>query len=461
MPGYRAYLETSLHRQLARATWRADPLVRLFYYPEHDALVAELLDAPSCAEETAHNGRLLVTFDGTDAAALPTSLTLVGFRGSPASAAADEMRALLGSRLWATALLLDADNDDRQLSLTPAEATERLQAWSLLTERVLPSMAFGFELRPGLLRVMLVDAEGTRLGQHERTLDSMAPHDVVDAAADMVEDMCRRYARDLRRRRYVVGFQLGGTVTPGTGVVEYYNKPINPHEDEPWPPSVPLADILRKRMGVPVFVENDVRAFAALERWSGDHPTSSSYVVIVVRRGIGGTLVRNGKVDEQFPMELGTVTTDRDSRGARIDSIEAKAAEQAIIDMVFEYTGVRKKSVEDAACLANETSSGEKAVFAFLRAGEELAVAIANVQAIACPHAYVIYTSHTLAGESGAAARAYRTGLDQALKLVTHEPLRSLRITVKPIVRDVGARGAAYTALERSGISSAHSHRRR
>ena len=56
-----------LHRQLARSVWKADPLVRLFHYPEQDTLVAELIDAPAVTEELLHGDALLETFDGRDA----------------------------------------------------------------------------------------------------------------------------------------------------------------------------------------------------------------------------------------------------------------------------------------------------------------------------------------------------------------------------------------------------------
>lgn len=441
-----------LHRQLARSVWKADPLVRLFHYPEQDTLVAELIDAPAVAEELLHGDALLVTFDGRDARAFPTSLVLTGFRRRPDSDAADEARRLLGPEVWSVAEELDRESVEAEVPLTTAGAARRLAAWSDAARRILPSRAIGFELRPGLLRAALVDAAGTRLGQEEMGLDAMDPGAVVRATGALTASLRTRFARELGGRRFAVGFQLGGPVR-ADGVVEYFHKPIRPDGDEPpWPPDVPLADLLTAELGVPVHVFNDVHAFAALERWHGGHDPGAQYAVLVVRRGIGGVLVTDGEVDQKLVMEVGNLTIDSYSTGSHSESVEANGAEPAMVRKARELTGKRVETVEDAAQLADEPGEGEKAAFAFLDAGRELAKAVAAIQAVIRPRFYVLYVAAVLADEQRAAARAYRTGLDDAQRLVTYDPLRKPDIRVRDITRDKGARGAALVALEWSGV---------
>jgi predicted NBD/HSP70 family sugar kinase len=443
---------TVLHRRLARSVWKADPVVRLFYYAESDALVAELVDGPAITEELLYDGELLVTFDGRDDRACPTSLVLGGFRRAPGSSAAAEARRLLGPEVWAVAELLDREDSQAEVPLTASGAARCMASWVDAAKQFLPSRAIGFELRPGLLRAVLVDATGSRLGQDETTLTSMEPGAVVQAATELAATMRIRHARQLGGRRFVVGFQLGGPVR-ADGTVEYFHRPIRPDRDElPWPPNVPLAALLADALGVPVYVFNDVQAFAALERWHGGHQHDAQYVVLVVRRGIGGVVVTAGKVDQQLVMEVGNLSYDGFATGAHSESVEAHGAGPAMVRKACELTGTRVGSVEEAARLADEPMVGEKAAFAFLDAGRALAKAVAAIQAVIRPRFYVLYLSDVLADDTRAASRAYRTGLDDAQRLVTYDPLRKPFIEIRGITKDMGARGAALIALERGNL---------
>ncbi|TDU70984.1 putative NBD/HSP70 family sugar kinase [Prosthecobacter fusiformis] len=58
--------------------------------------------------------------------------------------------------------------------------------------------------------------------------------------------------------------------------------------------NVPVRDLLVQKFGVPVMVENNLRAIALAERWFGSHREESNYVVVGARSGFGIACVQGG-----------------------------------------------------------------------------------------------------------------------------------------------------------------------
>ena len=54
-----------------------------------------------------------------------------------------------------------------------------------------------------------------------------------------------------------------------------------------WWRDVDLAGPLRKRLGLPVWVDNDVNTLAVAEKWAGDAPDARDFVTLSVGRGVG------------------------------------------------------------------------------------------------------------------------------------------------------------------------------
>jgi predicted NBD/HSP70 family sugar kinase len=59
---------------------------------------------------------------------------------------------------------------------------------------------------------------------------------------------------------------------------------------------IPLADQLSRKFGVPVYLENNIRAMALAERWFGRARHVQNFVCLGVRSGIGAGVVIDGKL---------------------------------------------------------------------------------------------------------------------------------------------------------------------
>jgi glucokinase len=133
-------------------------------------------------------------------------------------------------------------------------------------------------------------------------------------ALETIEELLDRL-RDGARARGVtvtgVGLGIPGTVDVERGVVG-----VDVHY-APELVGVPLAARLGPRVGVPVFVDNDVNALALAEWTWGAGRGARSLVMLAVGTGVGGGIVLDGRLHRGaagFGGELGHVPIDFDGR---------------------------------------------------------------------------------------------------------------------------------------------------
>jgi glucokinase len=133
-------------------------------------------------------------------------------------------------------------------------------------------------------------------------------------ALETIEELLDRL-RDGARARGVavtgVGLGIPGTVDAERGVVG-----VDVHY-APELAGVPLAARLGPRVGVPVFVDNDVNALALAEWTWGAGRGARSLVMLALGTGVGGGIVLDGRLHRGaagFGGELGHVPIDFDGR---------------------------------------------------------------------------------------------------------------------------------------------------
>jgi glucokinase len=133
-------------------------------------------------------------------------------------------------------------------------------------------------------------------------------------ALETIEELLDRL-RDGARARGVtvtgVGLGIPGTVDVERGVVG-----VDVHY-APELVGVPLAARLGPRVGVPVFVDNDVNALALAEWTWGAGRGARSLVMLAIGTGVGGGIVFDGRLHRGaagFGGELGHVPIDFDGR---------------------------------------------------------------------------------------------------------------------------------------------------
>lgn len=113
----------------------------------------------------------------------------------------------------------------------------------------------------------------------------------ADTIADRIAALCRRMTAraglDLAQARWV-GVGAPGSVDTATGTVLYANN-LEFH-------NTPLGALLRDRLHLPVFVDNDANAAAWGEYCAGAGAGSRSMVMVTLGTGVGGGVVLDGRI---------------------------------------------------------------------------------------------------------------------------------------------------------------------
>lgn len=155
----------------------------------------------------------------------------------------------------------------------------------------------------------------------------------------------------------------------------------------------PIVEIMSKKLGIPVYIENDVNACALAERVFGSCKDCKNYFWMTVSNGVGGGIVINGEVyGGAFggAGEIGHVVVDESSlvcpcghRGC----MEALAAGPAISKRYELITG-KKLSAAEISVLAR---SGEReALEIFIKTGEYIGKALGKAASLLNLERYVL-----------------------------------------------------------------------
>ncbi|WP_344877290.1 ROK family transcriptional regulator, partial [Nonomuraea antimicrobica] len=193
----------------------------------------------------------------------------------------------------------------RELDLSPAtvtQLTKELIGHGMLEELDLkPSRGGRPAQRVGLVgsagralgvkvmaeHLVLVDVrlDGEVLGSWEIPHDPAAP-DALDQLAGAVESV----VREVSGVPPLLGIGVGVPGSVDDQAVGTVNAPTLGWQ------AMPVGERLRRRLDLPVLVENDVNALAAAERLYGRGRTHQDFLVLTIGRGVGAAIVTNGRV---------------------------------------------------------------------------------------------------------------------------------------------------------------------
>ncbi|MEV6166793.1 ROK family transcriptional regulator [Streptomyces sp. NPDC051954] len=266
---------------------------------------------------------------------------------------------------------------------------------------------------------------------------SRAPKAVLSSVGDLMQELLVE-ADELGASVLGVGIAVSGDVDRGEGVVRY--SPFLEWRD------VPLAELAAMTTGLPVTVDNDVRALTVAEQWFGAGAGLSDFAVVTVGAGIGCGLVVHGRVvagAHGVAGEIGHVTVDPTgplchcgNRGC----VEAIAGDAAIVRQVREATGIEVADTAEAVALAHRGVPGAREVFA--RAGAAIGRGIATVANLLGPERVII---------SGEGLMAYDLFAEQIRDTFTAAAFGSADqcdVQTRPLAFEQWARGAAATAIQ-------------
>lgn len=96
-----------------------------------------------------------------------------------------------------------------------------------------------------------------------------------------------------------LGVSISGQVEPGTGEIRFAT------DSFPEFTGTPLRAILRKKLGIPVFVDNDVNCTAIGELHYGAGQGYTDFLCVTYGTGIGGAMIQNNKIYYGFKGSAG------------------------------------------------------------------------------------------------------------------------------------------------------------
>lgn len=157
----------------------------------------------------------------------------------------------------------------------------------------------GLHLEHSLLTAVLVDLDGTVLGELSREHEAPDPQEVLCTAASM----CRELLKRAGSPENVLGVGLGsvGPLELDAGTV---NAP--PFFSDSWQ-RVPLRQRLADALGLPVFLDNNATAAATGEYWYGDGRRYPNFLFVHLGVGLGGGLFLDGRVFRGATFNAGEV----------------------------------------------------------------------------------------------------------------------------------------------------------
>jgi len=316
--------------------------------------------------------------------------------------------------------------------------------------------AIGVELRPFELRMVLADSAGNIVRTRHRPLTSMEKDHVVDSIAAITQDLAATLERDIPRRDIALGVQLGGPVDSKNGIVLFFSKHppyLNEHETAGFRWNMfPFGEKLQEATGYATVVENDTNAFAEREQWLGIGQRVRRFVVVLIREGIGGSVVSKGEIFSG-PVEIGQFINSigglRPSDAGQMGTIEGKAGTVAIIDETAEKTGQRVTDIDEAAALAADPATAHEAQEVFTAAGVAIACTIGYLINFAWPSHVVVYGPPVMLDRREPAARAFMKEAEKFDNFVAFDAHRGCELIPRPLSPFDGAQGAAMLALRR------------
>lgn len=246
-------------------------------------------------------------------------------------------------------------------------------------------LAIGIKMTEHHLVGVLTDLSTRVIRQETLAFDSVTPDAVVNAASRLVRQLAP--SRDERARLAGVGVGLPGLISTERGVVlESYRLGWS---------EVPLASLLAQRVEVPVWIDNDVNAYGVAQHLFGHGRRTGTLAVITVGRGIGASLLINGRLHNGkrgAAAELGHVLVQEGGRPCecgRLGCLEAYASEPSMLAIWNErVAGVGDKSIDDFFALA---AAGDPDCTAVLhQAGHQLGLRVADMVNLLDPDLLVI-----------------------------------------------------------------------
>jgi N-acetylglucosamine repressor len=298
----------------------------------------------------------------------------------------------------------------------------------------------GIKLRGDGVTTVVCDLDAQIVSSNERYVPLVGD---PMAALDAIEEETRRALRDAAipaSKVLGVGVGMSGVIDSTAGVCRFSHL-LQWHDVE-------LAAPLRRRMGLPVWVENDVNTLAVAEKWAGDAHTARDFVTLSVGRGIGLGIVVDRSLyrgSHGAGGEFGHMIVEPGGprcECGRYGCLEAMVGEGALRRRISERKG-HDVSREELLMLVE---MGDSAALDIVdSAGRKLGLAVANMVTLLNPELLII------CGEGTALGPAFIDPIVSSVREQTFADLgRGLEIKIQSWGDEAWAVGAATLVLRES-----------
>ncbi|WP_308492264.1 ROK family transcriptional regulator [Microbacterium terrisoli] len=294
--------------------------------------------------------------------------------------------------------------------------------------------ALGVKVAPDHLAFVEVGIDGVVRRSETRPFDAVSPL-AVPHLTDLVAEFIAAGESD---RLIGVGVGLPGTVAEqGVGVVDSTQLRWN---------QVPLGEQMRRALGLPVVVENNVNALTVAEQLYGQGRDFRNVLVVTVGNGVGAGLVADGVIVRGRAGgagDLGHVPVREDgplcqcgNRGC-LEAIIGQAA------LVNDARSIRllgeSEGIDELRGLADAGNDEAREIFA--HAGQQLGRSLAGAVNLFAPDIVV------LSGEGVEAWSHWSTPFERALRSALVPGKRGTTVAVERWRDDRWAQGAAALVL--------------
>ena len=154
-----------------------------------------------------------------------------------------------------------------------------------------------------------------------------------------------------------------------------------------------IVEVLEKRCGVHVSVENDAKCAALAEVWKGALMDCRDAIVMVCGTGIGGAIIHDRKVLKgihNMTGEFSYVMTDAEPEYSLDHSFAGNTGIKNLIQFVSNHTGIPIEELDGEKAFSMANCGDEKAIAGIREYVRRLAIQINNYQFILDPEKIVI-----------------------------------------------------------------------
>jgi glucokinase len=302
----------------------------------------------------------------------------------------------------------------------------------------------------------VVDKELETYHRTERNMLDLGQGEIVDTIADAVNE-----ARDAEPDVEAVGFGIPCLIDRRSGVaVIAVNLPIA---------DMPFRDIMRERLGLPVFIDNDATVATLAEQRFGAARGADNVVGLTIGTGIGGGLVLDGRLYHGHvgaAAELGHMVIDEDGPPCQGQCPNNGCLEAVASGVAIAREGALAAQQEPESALGSAVADGieitgelvtdlaldgdEVARMVLGQIGRKLGVGFSNIVNIFDPEVIVV---------GGGAMKAGDLLLDPAREELRRRALPPGRDLVRIVPAQFGAEagmlGAALLAIDELRDSAA------